>query len=55
MIRSSFKRILCGVVAALSASPAMGDPAKHPIDCTTAEGDLRAISVERKNARAQQV
>jgi len=54
MSRSSFTPILCCVVAALTALPVMGDQAKHPVNCTTAEGDLRAIAAERKHAQAQQ-
>lgn len=54
MTRSLLAPILCDVVAALSALPAMSDPARHPVNCATAEGDLRAIAAERKHTQAQQ-
>jgi len=54
MTRSLFSPILCSVFAALTAFPAVADPARHPVNCATAEGDLRAIAAERKHAQAQQ-
>lgn len=54
MTRSLFAQILCGVVAALTAVPAVGEPARYPVNCATAEGDLRAFAAERKHAQAQQ-
>ncbi|EEX10973.1 hypothetical protein SL1157_3047 [Ruegeria lacuscaerulensis ITI-1157] len=32
----------------------MGEPARHPVNCATAKGDLRAIAAERKHAQTQQ-
>lgn len=51
---------LCRQVAFLallvagSAAHAAGDHKRHPVNCSTAEGDLRAIAAEKKHAEDQQ-
>lgn len=37
------------------AVSAAGDAETHPVNCATAEGDLRAIAAEKKHAQDQQV
>lgn len=56
-------RAFPAVVALLFSSAAFGDTTSsaaassetHPINCSTAEGDLRALESEKKHARKQQV
>jgi hypothetical protein len=42
------------IVVAGVASAAV-DGKRHPVNCATAEGDLRAIAAEKKHAQDQQV
>lgn len=52
-------KTLCGLmlVSALTVSGAAAETATktHPVNCATAEGDLRAIAAEKKHAQDQQV
>jgi len=56
---SSKNKFLSAVVVVCSATASMAyaetDPKTHPINCATAEGDLRAIAAEKKHAQDQQV
>ncbi|SLN31090.1 hypothetical protein ROA7450_01374 [Roseovarius albus] len=51
--------IVVGVgMISLGAAPAMADseasdPMTHPINCATAEGDIRALKAEKKHAQDQ--
>jgi len=60
MLRISNKVGFCRQVAFLallvagSAVHAAGDHKRHPVNCSTAEGDLRAIAAEKKHAEDQQ-
>lgn len=47
----------CVVAFGLSATVALAadDDKRHPVNCATAEGDLRAIAAEKKHAQDQQV
>lgn len=60
MLRISNKIGFCRQVAFLallvagSAVHAAGDQKRHPVNCSTAEGDLRAIAAEKKHAEDQQ-
>ncbi|WP_170381275.1 hypothetical protein [Ruegeria atlantica] len=49
--------MLASVLSALSTAAASADTAQktHPINCATAEGDLRAIAAEKKHAQDQQL
>ncbi|WP_050603501.1 hypothetical protein [Ruegeria sp. 6PALISEP08] len=52
---------LCGTVAAFVAcfvpvdAQAASDAERHPVNCATAEGDLRAIAAEKKHAEDKQL
>ncbi|WP_233494674.1 hypothetical protein [Ruegeria sp. A3M17] len=57
--RNFHKKIIAMQVAAavfLTAglAHATTDGARHPVNCATAEGDLRAIAAEKKHAEDQQ-
>jgi len=41
-------------VAAASIAGAANDPMDHPINCATAEGDLRVLEAEKQHAQKQQ-
>ena len=43
------------IAGTAGAAFAQSDPMTHPINCATAEGDLRILSSERKHAQEQQV
>jgi hypothetical protein len=44
---------LCLSFVAL-AQPSWAQDKRHPVNCATAEGDLRAIAAEKKHAETQQ-
>jgi len=44
-----------GVMIAAAPVWAADEPERHPINCATAEGDLRAIAAEKKHAEDQQL
>ncbi len=46
--------VIAATFAVCDASVA-DETARHPVNCATAEGDLRAIAAERKHAEDQQV
>ncbi len=52
-----FYTALIGTAAMITAIPAYSDTTlkRHPINCATAEGDLRAIASEKKHAQDQQL
>ncbi len=52
----SINIVFASVIAVVSTA-AMADTAQktHPVNCATAEGDLRAIAAEKKHAQDQQV
>lgn len=41
-------------VAAAGIASAASDPMDHPINCATAEGDLRVLEAEKQHAQKQQ-
>ncbi len=43
------------VVGFAGAAAAAEDAKRHPVNCATAEGDLRAIAAEKKHAQDQEV
>jgi len=47
--------VLCVFSVAAGAVSAETGEKRHPVNCTTAEGDLRAIAAEKKHAQDQQV
>ncbi|MEO1106705.1 MAG: hypothetical protein AAFX90_02170 [Pseudomonadota bacterium] len=51
------KSILMGLLCFAVAQPAMAadDTKRHPVNCATAPGDLRAIAAEKRHAEDQQV
>ena len=58
MTRSQTRLTRFGVVLGLtlaSSVMAAGKDARHPVNCATAEGDLRAIAAEKKHAEDQQL
>ncbi|MDA7967229.1 hypothetical protein [Ruegeria sp.] len=58
MDKTSFSRPAWGLVVGLClgvlAHPAMAETQRHPVNCATAQGDLRAIAAEKKHAENQQ-
>ncbi len=42
------------LLASASAAFAIDDTKRHPVNCATAPGDLRAIAAEKKHAEDQQ-
>ncbi|WP_235962775.1 hypothetical protein [Ruegeria haliotis] len=55
-VSSKLLVVSCTAVV-MAAGPvfAAADTKRHPINCATAEGDLRAIAAEKKHAQDQQV
>ncbi|WP_254437905.1 hypothetical protein [Ruegeria arenilitoris] len=51
------KNIVLASILALAAGAALAETAQktHPVNCATAEGDLRAIAAEKKHAQDQQL
>ncbi len=48
--------LACAALVAFSVPASAEETLKrHPINCTTAEGDLRAIAAEKKHAEDQQL
>lgn len=43
------------VLAAVAVAAQAEDPAKQPVNCTTAEGDLRVLKSERDHAEKEQL
>jgi hypothetical protein len=43
------------VIGLAQAADAQTDPMKNPMNCATAEGDIRALSSEKKHAQQQQL
>ncbi|WP_348635089.1 hypothetical protein [Ruegeria sp. HKCCSP335] len=61
-LQAIFNSILTGAVLAVAVllfvpdvAVAANDGERHPVNCATAEGDLRAIAAERKHAQDQQL
>lgn len=46
---------LIALVALAGGAAAQTDEKRHPVNCATAPGDLRAIAAEKKHAQDQQV
>jgi len=49
--------LLAGVALVVLSAPSFADESqkRHPVNCATAEGDLRAIAAEKKHAEDKQV
>ncbi len=47
--------VVIGLTCLGQASWAAAETKRHPVNCATAEGDLRAIAAEKKHAEDQQV
>lgn len=47
--------VLCVISISAGSVKAETKPDRHPVNCATAEGDLRAIAAEKKHAQDQQV
>ena len=48
------RRILASLCLGVLAHPALAETERHPVNCATAQGDLRAIAAEKKHAENQQ-
>jgi len=57
MINLGTKAALAGAIGLMSLASAVpaAEDKRHPVNCATAEGDLRAIAAEKKHAQDQQV
>lgn len=57
MINLKTRAIRVGVVGLISLAGAVSaaEDERHPVNCATAQGDLRAIAAEKKHAQDQQV
>lgn len=57
MINLGTKAALAGAIGLMGIASAVlaAEDKRHPVNCTTAEGDLRAIAAEKKHAQDQQV
>ncbi len=47
--------LVIGLACLGQARPTAAETERHPVNCATAEGDLRAIAAEKKHAQDQQV
>ncbi len=56
-VKAFFRVLLLGGAFVALSIPAIADETlkRHPINCATAEGDLRAIAAEKKHAEDQQL
>ena len=57
LVEMTNKRALAGLICiglGVLSQPVIAETKRHPINCTTAEGDLRAIASEKKHAETQQ-
>ncbi|WP_254429111.1 MULTISPECIES: hypothetical protein [unclassified Ruegeria] len=53
--RGLFVLSATAAILAVSGMSMADEAARHPVNCATAEGDLRAIAAEKKHAQDQQV
>ncbi len=54
-MRLATRSLTLAVILASSPVFAADSEKRHPVNCATAEGDLRAIAAEKKHAQDQQV
>lgn len=55
VLSSASLAVFTAAVTLAGAVSAATDEKTHPVNCATAEGDLRAIAAEKKHAQDQQV
>ncbi|WP_235216099.1 hypothetical protein [Ruegeria halocynthiae] len=53
--QASARCVLLAAVVVANAASAETQADRHPVNCATADGDLRAIAAEKKHAQDQQV
>ncbi len=53
--RRGLKLAVLVSLVTVGGAVAKPDPKRHPVNCATAQGDLRAIAAERKHAQDQQL